>query len=123
MNKVVQAILIVIAVASIVVGVAVAASYVLQTSNAVPVTVTGAVVNVPIILTSNASAVTDLDSVTLTATVTNPAVIGDRISFFDGVVPVDSAPILNAGSVYTATITLTDLEVRVHTFTAGPTPP
>lgn len=108
------AILVVIVIAVAVVGVVYGLSYVLQTSNQVDVTVTNGIVQVPITLAANATTLTDLDSLKLTAT-TGANGNGLTCHFYDGTISIGSA-VIAAGK---AEITLTPA-IGVHHYTAGP---
>lgn len=98
--------------------VAFAVDYVLQTSNQVNVTVTSGVVYVPITLSSNASILTDLDYLNLTA-VTGPNGNGLTAYFYNGTTNIGQAIIGNVSGVYKAEL-IFHPAVGTNVYTAGP---
>ena len=114
-NPKIKAILIVLTIVALLVTSVIAVSYVLQTSPPVNATVESGTVQVPVTLTLNATTLSDLDKLQLTAT-TGANGNGLNVIFRDGAVIVGSG-IISSGFV---SIVIGPLGIGVHTFTAGP---
>jgi uncharacterized transporter YbjL len=101
------------------VGVAMGVNYVLQVSSQVPVTTTSGSVLVPVSLTVNATTLTDLDRLNLTATITDIHGLGLTVTFKDGLVPIGQAVIANVAGTYKAEL-IVQPSAGSHIYTAGP---
>ena len=97
------------------IGAALAVNYVLTTSAPKTVTVTAGIVQVPVTLAVSSDSINDQDSLTLTAS-TSASGNGLNCVFRDGSTIVGNAVITNGK----AEITLTNLAVGTHVYTAGP---
>lgn len=114
MNQKLKAAIIIAIIASVIVGTVLGVTYLLQTSNPVDVNVTSGVVYVPVTLSANATSLTDLDGLKLTAT-TESNGNGLVCHFYDGTAHIGQATI--AGGIATLEF---KPSLGSHTYTAGP---
>ena len=119
MNQKIVAALIVTAVAASIVAGVVAVTYILQTSNAVDVTVTSGTINMAVTLGSSASTIQDTQTLTLIATVTDNHANGMEIKFYDNGTQIGATQTIVSLQA-SITIPALTLSEGVHSFTAGP---
>jgi len=125
LNDKLKAAVIIAVVASLVVGTVAAVSYYLGQNNTVQVEVTETQTAIPLTLTTSPSSVTETESFTLTAiaTGTNAASAdGKTVNFYEGTTLVGTGTITLIGTEYKASVTMSGVDVGVHTYKAGPPP-
>ena len=96
-----------------------AVTYVLTTSNSVPIIVTSGTVNVPVTLTTNSTitSITDLDGITLIANAGAKGA-GLNVTFYDNSTINLGSRVLDASGQ--TQIILHNLSIGTHSYTAGP---